>query len=393
MDHGTIDYEKTGAFIQELRIEKGLTQAQLAELLGITDRAVSKWETGKSFPDVSILKPLAKILDITVLELLDGQRQTETALSGEAAEESFIKGLQFYLRLKERRHRLYIIPLAICLVIFCIGGIRSCVGVYQTANEPTDLTSGNYFFTYVELESGQPGDENIHLELNQPEDEIIQDAIKNLLAKGTAGMKEVKSLPNAEGAEQTGFICIGDIVSVNSKGYFDQDGGTCYMGDDAAELFEQLWSLIADYQAEKEGAYQYDGKLQYQYKDRILTLACQPESRAEELIVKDFHRQLKQKSDTGLQDAYRQSSYMKSIHTKTLGELTDEQRHDMGKEIAYQELYDYRICEVLVKETYTPAMKRLGNQYSDGWHRYLYLLGKQPHESEFSVCHIVQIHL
>ena len=122
-------------------------------------------------------------------------------------------------------------------------------------------------------------------------------------------------------------------------------------------------------------------------------MACQPASRAEELVVEDFRRQIKQKPDTDLKDAYRQSSYIKSIHIKLPDNLTEEQMHDISKEIAYQELYDYRICEILVKEMYTPAMKKLGNQYSDGWHRYLYLLGKQPHESEFSVCHIVQIHL
>ena len=53
-----IDYEKTGKLIAELRKEKGMTQAHLAEKLGVTDRAVSKWERGKSFPDVGILQEL-----------------------------------------------------------------------------------------------------------------------------------------------------------------------------------------------------------------------------------------------------------------------------------------------------------------------------------------------
>ena len=50
-----MDYEKTGALIQAARIEKEMTQAQLAELLGITDKAISKWERRKSFPDVTML--------------------------------------------------------------------------------------------------------------------------------------------------------------------------------------------------------------------------------------------------------------------------------------------------------------------------------------------------
>ena len=70
-----MNYEKTGKLIQELRKEKGLTQMSLAEKLGVTDRAVSKWERGKSFPDVSMLRPLAEALGISVSELLDEKLQ------------------------------------------------------------------------------------------------------------------------------------------------------------------------------------------------------------------------------------------------------------------------------------------------------------------------------
>lgn len=64
---------KIGKFIAECRRKKNLTQAQLAEKLNITDRAVSKWETGKSMPDSSIMLELSKILGITVNELLSGE--------------------------------------------------------------------------------------------------------------------------------------------------------------------------------------------------------------------------------------------------------------------------------------------------------------------------------
>ena len=64
----------TGKFIAGCRKEKGLTQAQLAEKLNITDRAVSKWETGKCMPDSSIMLELCNILGVTVNELLSGER-------------------------------------------------------------------------------------------------------------------------------------------------------------------------------------------------------------------------------------------------------------------------------------------------------------------------------
>ncbi|MBD5083403.1 MAG: helix-turn-helix transcriptional regulator [Clostridiales bacterium] len=66
--------EKIGKFIAECRKEKCFTQFQLAEMLNITDRAVSKWETGRSMPDVSIMLELCKVLNISVNELLNGER-------------------------------------------------------------------------------------------------------------------------------------------------------------------------------------------------------------------------------------------------------------------------------------------------------------------------------
>lgn len=69
-----MDQIKIGKFIAKCRKEQGLTQAALAEKLGITDRAVSKWETGKSMPDVGIMPELCELLKINVNELLSGER-------------------------------------------------------------------------------------------------------------------------------------------------------------------------------------------------------------------------------------------------------------------------------------------------------------------------------
>lgn len=65
---------KTGKFIADCRKSKNMTQMQLAEKLGLTDRAISKWECGKSMPDASIMLDLCKELDISVNELLTGER-------------------------------------------------------------------------------------------------------------------------------------------------------------------------------------------------------------------------------------------------------------------------------------------------------------------------------
>ena len=66
----------TGATIKSLREAKGITQTQLAEMIGVPGKAVSKWETGKGLPDVSLLQPLATALDTSVMALMTGEQIT-----------------------------------------------------------------------------------------------------------------------------------------------------------------------------------------------------------------------------------------------------------------------------------------------------------------------------
>ena len=68
----------TGAVIRKLREQKNMTQAELAEILQVSDKAVSKWETGHGYPDITLLEPLAAALGISVLELLSGENIQNT---------------------------------------------------------------------------------------------------------------------------------------------------------------------------------------------------------------------------------------------------------------------------------------------------------------------------
>ena len=72
-----MDQKKNGQFIKELRISKGLTQEQLAELFGVSNRSVSRWETGANMPDLALLIEIAKYFDVSIDEILDGERKTE----------------------------------------------------------------------------------------------------------------------------------------------------------------------------------------------------------------------------------------------------------------------------------------------------------------------------
>lgn len=91
-----MDQIKIGRFIAQCRKEKALTQMQLAEKLGITDRAVSKWENGKAMPDSSIMLELCSILRITVNDLLTGEVTEMTNYK-----ESYEKNLLDMVRQKE----------------------------------------------------------------------------------------------------------------------------------------------------------------------------------------------------------------------------------------------------------------------------------------------------
>lgn len=66
--------EKTGGFISLLRKEKGLTQKQLADILGVTDKAISRWETGKNYPDIELLEIISTTFNVTINELLEGKK-------------------------------------------------------------------------------------------------------------------------------------------------------------------------------------------------------------------------------------------------------------------------------------------------------------------------------
>lgn len=72
-----MDQKKIGRLIRELRKEKGLTQEQLSEVLGVTNRSVSRWENGVNMPDFDLVITLARYFDVDMEELLNGERKTE----------------------------------------------------------------------------------------------------------------------------------------------------------------------------------------------------------------------------------------------------------------------------------------------------------------------------
>ena len=95
--------EKTGRFIADLRKEKSLTQAQLAELIHVSDKAVSRWETGRGFPDLDNMEALSEYLEVTVPELLKGERLSDSLTREDMQDitrDSFSISKEFFKRKK-----------------------------------------------------------------------------------------------------------------------------------------------------------------------------------------------------------------------------------------------------------------------------------------------------
>ena len=107
-----MDRYVTGAVIRKLREKKKITQEELAEMIHVSGKAVSKWETGQGFPDISLLEPLAQALDISVIELLSGEDIRNTNRS-----------------FKMARGKFYVCPVCGNVIIATGETVVSCCGI------------------------------------------------------------------------------------------------------------------------------------------------------------------------------------------------------------------------------------------------------------------------
>ena len=101
-----MDNKKFGEFITALRKEKGYTQSQLAEILCVTDKAVSKWERGLGFPDIKLIEPLSKALGVSILEIMQSEKAVTSDVSKENASDAIANVIDVveYQRKIERRN-------------------------------------------------------------------------------------------------------------------------------------------------------------------------------------------------------------------------------------------------------------------------------------------------
>ncbi len=119
----------TGAIIKELREKKRMTQAELAEKLYVSDKTISKWETAKGYPDISLLEPIAKVFGVSVAELMSGRTVSNTNVSANMM-----------------RSKLYVCP--ICgNVIHSMGeAVINCHGVLLAPAQAEEMDENHMIF-------------------------------------------------------------------------------------------------------------------------------------------------------------------------------------------------------------------------------------------------------
>lgn len=136
-----IDKEVFGRFVAEQRKEKGYTQKDLAGKLFVSDKAVSKWERGLSMPDISLLIPLADILEVSVTELLEGHKLSQTAEMGAGQVEVLVKkALAFSEDMPEKkreRRKKHAAIFGLCTLFSILGALANIWFSRQTGYERT----------------------------------------------------------------------------------------------------------------------------------------------------------------------------------------------------------------------------------------------------------------
>ena len=131
-----MDQKKIGHFLKELRKEKDITQEQLAEKIKVSGRTVSRWETGSNMPDISLLAELADFYDVSISEIIDGERKSEN-MNNEEVKETVLKLSGYTETINQKiKGRLFVLTVIaiigmIAFVIIEFTGLDTPGSVYE----------------------------------------------------------------------------------------------------------------------------------------------------------------------------------------------------------------------------------------------------------------------
>ena len=143
-----MDAKKTGELIATLRKDQNLNQAELAERIGVTNKAISRWETGRGYPDIETLPKLAEVLNISIPELLQGERLEQSELEQSIETVCHYAGEQ--TKRQKKKITLLRVLLAVLIVIFSLITVTlrflpAALDFYMAAEELLYSSTGFYW--------------------------------------------------------------------------------------------------------------------------------------------------------------------------------------------------------------------------------------------------------
>ena len=148
-----MNQEKTGKFILKLRKEKNMTQKELANKIGVTDRAISKWENGRGLPDLSLMKPLCDELGISINELISGERIDKIEYQ-DKFDENVLDTIDYSQKQIKKTRNKYAVILGIIILFLIVFGTLFVIDINRMKNnEPVFFSNRNFdYFPPVNLD-------------------------------------------------------------------------------------------------------------------------------------------------------------------------------------------------------------------------------------------------
>lgn len=168
----------TAKTIKKLREERHMTQTGLAELIGVSDKAISKWETARGLPDISLIEPLAKALGVSVIELISGEYRINQNISCNV-----------------KRSKIYVCPVCGNIIHATGAAVVSCCGITLPELEP-EQADEEHFMEVVDTDARH----DVRMEHPMTKDHYI-----SWMAYVTDGRFEMKKL-YPEGSAEADFL-------------------------------------------------------------------------------------------------------------------------------------------------------------------------------------------
>ena len=148
-----MDQETIGKFILELRKEKNMTQQELADKIGVTDRAISKWENGRGMPDLSLIKPLCDELEISINELISGEKIDKKEYQ-DKFEENVLNTINYSQKQIKKTRNKYVIIIGIIILFLIVFSTLFGIDINRMKNnEPVFFSTWGFdYFPPVNLD-------------------------------------------------------------------------------------------------------------------------------------------------------------------------------------------------------------------------------------------------